>query len=301
MMMENTDDTFLAEWLDGRLTDEQLRAKVSANDFESYLQLRESLAGLEIADPDMQRNYVAIKQKKIAGLNAKPKVLQFYRYAAIAALLLVFVGLYQLFVFSNHAMTDYGESQTVVLADNSKVTLNARSEVSFPSLFSYNRTLKLSGEAYFEVQKGSTFTVKTAGGDVMVLGTKFNVIAREGFFEAVCYEGKVSVSNDKFSVILLPGEAIRFYGENSDTWKVANKKPLWTTGESEFRNTPLQYVIDDVENQYNLQIELPKNFMGARFTGTFTHRDLNTALQSVCIPMNLKFTKTPQGKIVISE
>ena len=56
------------------------------------------------------------------------------------------------------------------------------------------RRVRLEGEAFFKVAKGSTFTVDTKTGSVKVLGTQFNVKNRIGFFEVVCYEGLVGVT-----------------------------------------------------------------------------------------------------------
>jgi ferric-dicitrate binding protein FerR (iron transport regulator) len=206
-----------------------------------------------------------------------------------------------MFVFSNERQAGFGTTAKLALNDHSHVTLNAKSTVSYPTLFQYIRTLKLDGEAYFEVAKGSTFTVETPQGNVRVLGTKFNVLARPGFFEAVCYEGKVQVSHNDFCIILKPGEAVRFYGKKQETWKINEPKPLWTSGESGFRNTPLQYVITELENQYHKEIQYPKQMAAVRFTGSFTHKNLEIALQSVCLPLHLRYTETQPGKIVLSE
>jgi transmembrane sensor len=302
-MKNDNNDTFLADWLAGDLSDEQLRTKVSAEDFIAYQKLRSSLDVLELQSPDIDASYAAVKSKRIAALDKKyqPKVIQFYRYAAIAASVLVLVGLYNLFVFSNQMQTGYGDTSQVQLSENSAVTLNAKSTVSYPNFFALNRTLKLDGEAFFEVSKGSKFTVETTHGTVEVLGTKFNVVARDGIFEVVCQEGKVNVCNDNVNKILLAGDAIRFYSGDTETWKTApNQKPSWTNRESGFYKMPLEFVVAALENQYDTKIICPEKLKHVRFTGSFTHENLTTALQSVCIPMQLKYTQST-GKIVISE
>ncbi|MDP4820086.1 MAG: FecR family protein, partial [Saprospiraceae bacterium] len=91
--------------------------------------------------------------------------------------------------------TTIGESLVYTLPDGSTVTLNALSSVRFdPDGWSENRSLELQGEAYFEVRKGSSFEVLTPDGTITVLGTAFNVFAREGAFKVVCFEGKVRVA-----------------------------------------------------------------------------------------------------------
>jgi transmembrane sensor len=47
--------------------------------------------------------------------------------------------------------------------------------MSYSDDWSKERTLSLEGEAFFEVQKGSKFSVVTSDGIVEVLGTSFDV------------------------------------------------------------------------------------------------------------------------------
>jgi len=298
----DNNETFLADWLAGKISDDELRQIVPEADFEAYRELKRALHTYQVPNPDMEMNYSAIKSKMIAKNASKPTIFfSLFKYVAVAASLLLLVGLYHLFIFSNTTKTGIGSSSIISLSDNSTVTLNAGSEVSYPSLFYYNRSIKLEGEAFFEVEKGGKFTVKTKQGYVEVLGTKFNVNARPDFFEIICYEGKVNVcSNDK-SVVLAIGDAIRFYENKSETWKENEEHPLWINGESSFRNAPMHHVIAQFRNQYDYEVEYPQALKQTRFTGSFTHKNLTTALKSVCIPMNLKYTKTDTGKIIISE
>jgi transmembrane sensor len=303
MKNDNTNDTFLADWLAGNLTDEQLREKVTRDDFEAYEKLRTALGSVEIKNPNLEANYAAVKAKKIAALDQKriPKVVPLYRYAAIAASILVLVGLFNVFVFSNQMTTNYGETAGLLLSEHSSVTLNAKSEISYPNFFAFNRKIKLDGEAFFEVSKGSKFTVQTAHGDVEVLGTKFNVISRGGVFEVMCHQGKVKVCTGIVTKVLKPGDAIRFYANQIENWQTTpTEKPLWAQHESAFHKMPLGYVVAELENQYNTTIDYPKELQSIRFTGSFTHESLATALQSVCLPMHLKYTQT-NGKIIITE
>ena len=79
------------------------------------------------------------------------------------------------------------EMLTHVLPDRSTVRLNADSRIRVnEKKWEEKRQLALTGEAYFEVEKGQTFRVETDLGDVEVLGTKFNVYSRSGIFEVFC-------------------------------------------------------------------------------------------------------------------
>lgn len=300
--MENENETFLSDWLANKISDDQLRKLVTEAEFRDYQKLKNTLNDFTISNPDLHKNFEIVQQKIE---NQKPKtptkVIPLWRYSAIAATLLLFFGLFQLLYFSNENDTTFGSTQKITLPDDSKVTLNAKSKLSYPNLFRFNRTLKLEGEAYFEVQKGSTFTVETTLGSVKVLGTKFNVNAYKDYFEVVCYEGKVRVTTEDNFTILTPSESVRFYDHTSENWAdITIQRPSWIIGESAFKNVPVKYVIDKLKNQYNREVDFPINKQNIKFTGTFTHKNIETALKSICIPLHLKF-KIDSRKITITE
>lgn len=301
--MKNENETYLSDWLANKITDEQLKQLVGNDDFLDYQKLKKALEDLTVEAPDMEQNFSAVQQKwKAQKTKKKVKIFPLSRYTAVAATLLIFFGLFQLFYFSNTTETTFGDNKKLTLPDDSQVTLNAKSKLSYPGLFQYNRTLELDGEAFFEVQKGSDFTVKTNMGWVKVLGTKFNVIAYKDYFEVVCYEGKVRVQSKYKFTILTPTESVRFYGNDYENWADDSaKRPSWISGESSFKNVPVKYVINQFTNQYDVNVEFPKSLESVKFTGTFTHKNIETALKSICIPLHLNFIKNNSGKIIISE
>ena len=87
----------------------------------------------------------------------------------------------------------------LVLADGTKVWLNAGSRMAFPSEFTgTQRTVFLEGEAYFEVAHidAQPFVVNVKEIAVKVLGTRFNITAytADPTIETILLEGKVSLS-----------------------------------------------------------------------------------------------------------
>ena len=68
----------------------------------------------------------------------------------------------------------------MILADGTTVHLNAGSKLTYPVRFAGKRRIvALEGEAYFEVVQDEShpFVVQTHLGEVLVLGTAFNVNA----------------------------------------------------------------------------------------------------------------------------
>src|SRR5205085_10936617 len=83
-------------------------------------------------------------------------------------------------VLYNSISTPRGGQYQIVLADGSKVWLNAASSLRFPASFYGNeRNVELTGEGYFEITKNAAkpFHVKVNDMQVEVLGTHFNINA----------------------------------------------------------------------------------------------------------------------------
>lgn len=101
----------------------------------------------------------------------------------------------------NTLRTAAGEQYKLILPDGTKVWLNAASTLEFPASFAHvkTRSVKLEGEAYFEVVHNSQqpFMVETAHQTIEDLGTAFNVTAYKDdpFTKTTLLEGAVQVSN----------------------------------------------------------------------------------------------------------
>lgn len=300
--MEHKKDTFLANWLADKISDEQLKLLVSDEDFLAYQKLKNAIGNYTISSPNMDENFSKVQQKINKKQNIKKsEVMHLWKYTAVAASLLLFFVLYQVYYFSNEVKTDFGLTQTITLKDKSKVTLNAKSKLSFPNQFNWNRTLKLDGEAFFEVEKGSKFTVETLQGTISVLGTKFNVISENDFFEVNCYEGKVSVAVGLETTILNKNNSVRFYNKklNFSNDKL-NSKPNWINKESSFKDVPVEVVINRFINQFNKNVTYPEAIKNIKFNGSFSNTNLETALKSITIPLHLKYSIN-QNQIILSE
>ncbi len=94
-----------------------------------------------------------------------------------------------------------GARYQLVLADGTKVWMNAASKLTYPVSFSdAERRVKLEGEAYFEVMSSAVpFIVEAGKQEIRVLGTSFNVSAyhEDANFETTLVSGKVLVKTEK--------------------------------------------------------------------------------------------------------
>lgn len=298
----NKDESFLARWIAGELTSEELENFRNSEDFVLYNKINEASQTLKTPKFNKEETFGKIKKQTSKNDAAKVKQLfPLWGYAAAAAIIIAF-GIFYFTSATNTYETGFSEQLSVVLPDQSKVRLNANSHLEFKTYnWLDNRTLNLNGEAFFEVEKGNAFKVLTAQGCVEVLGTKFNVVARENYFEVQCREGKVQVtsvpSNEK--AILIPGKAVRVFKNKLETWEFNTSESTWTEGESTFFDTPIQQVLVALENQYQITVDASQIDLNTRFTGGFAHKDLNLALRTVCIPMDFTYNFNAEKRVLV--
>jgi transmembrane sensor len=186
------------------------------------------------------------------------------------------------------------EQKTITLPDQSSVTINAGSVVSYlPNKYDKKRTVKLDGEAFFEVEKGEQFIVETPCGSVTVLGTSFNVVARKDRFEVSCYTGKVKVENNKKqSQLLTPGQKALEQADHKtlsmQPFTAMDIKPEWTKGKFVFTGQSLRVVADELERQYAIQVLLEPGLDDLQYVGFFESGDLQEAVSLITWPLHLE-------------
>ena len=186
-------------------------------------------------------------------------------------------------------ITAAGQRAQTVLPDGSKVWLNASSKIVYHnSLWSSDRQIDLSGEAYFEVEsdKEHPFIVKTKQLTVEATGTAFNVnaYAPDHVAAVTLVKGKVAVTLDqKKTISLSPGEKIDYnlatslYNVNkTNTYKWCS----WKDGILIFRDDPLEYVFKRLGQTYNVEFILKDAELGKySYKATFEGESLNEILR----------------------
>jgi len=295
-------DTFLAKWLEGEISDTELKAHVSESDYRSYLKLRKGLEVSEQLNASTANSFAKIQQR-ISKRQQKVKPLYRNWSIGIAASIVLLSGLFSLRGDDNVSFeTGFGDHKTIVLLDGSEVIMNSKSKITYNEEdWQANRALTLEGEAYFKVEKGSTFTVNTKNGSVTVLGTQFNINSTNDFFEVVCFEGKVRVKILESDHILLPNATVRkISGILSQSSITQFLEPRWITGESTFKSVPLRYVISALEHQYDIKFDSEAIDDATIFSGSFPHANLNIALKTVFKTLHIKYIEKENRNIKLS-
>lgn len=162
---------------------------------------------------------------------------------------------------SNELIIPRGGENTVILADGTTVHLNAGSKLTYPVRFAGKRRIvALEGEAYFDVARDEAhpFVVQTHLGEVMVLGTAFNVNAYTN--ARVCYttlvRGKVQFfAPNVGTVTLQPGEQAIVSANGTEKRTVDLDEYIgWVNGVYNFKNRSLGEIMETFERWYDIQV-----------------------------------------------
>jgi len=230
---------------------------------------------------------------------------RFYRYAAAVILLLAIAGTVP-FIYSKSVKSVPGEHVHVALPDGSTVELNAGSHIKYyPLKWFFQRKIIFEGEAFFQVQKGKKFDVQSKIGTTEVLGTSFNIYARNKKYRVTCISGKVKVETiTKQSVILLPGSQAKVQKGKLVVEKKVNTDNVmsWNNNRFFFSGTPLHEVIDEIERQYGVTIKIQDELYNRNFAGNFPKKHtVEEVLDFVCKTMQVKFVKQSENVFLVVE
>jgi len=174
----------------------------------------------------------------------------------------------------NTLTTQRGNQYQLTLPDGTRVWLNAASSITYPTSFAgANRTVSITGEAYFEVAKipSQPFHVKADGQDVAVLGTSFNVndYPDEPAGRTTLIDGSVRVATAKSSRVLVPGQqALIKEGGIQLVPKADIEQTLaWKDGLVKLTGASIREVMRQVSRWYDVDVEYQGDLDNAVFVG----------------------------------
>lgn len=215
-----------------------------------------------------------------------------------------------------------GERKSVVLADGTKVILNANSQLMLHPHFKQGmRDLTLQGEAYFDVQQDAQhpFVIHTTHMDVKVLGTSFNIMAYKNDTKTATslISGAVEVivkgENGK-RIVLQPNEKVTLDNTGpaasnhtppafqlSKVNVQANHQLItetaWINDKLAFQDETLEEVAHKLERWYGVDIKVDSTIAGSyHYTAVFEKETLPQALH--ILQLILPFQYTIHGTVV---
>lgn len=280
------------------------------NKFREVWEISSNLKAYQEIDTESSlknvKNRIDFKSKPEA------KVRPLWMFMRVAAILIVFVGIYLIFNNkSNNAETakmikieSTNDLKTVVLPDKTVVTMNLASVIEYPENFTGNeRRVKFEGEAYFQVSPDKTkpFIIETGKSETRVVGTAFNLNARasEENESIVVTEGIVEFSGKtektKVPVRLVKGEKAVL---NAELKKEENNDinfMSWKTGVFVFDNQNLSEALNALSGYYHVEFKLNDSALSNyTLSGNYEKLSLDELIEILEMTIHVKIVRKGQ-------
>lgn len=268
----------------------------------------------DILSEEQNKQYFQSLKRSSLGIRENRHV-----YFVIAASLVVLISiLYSLFSNSktDNIIEHFSETATIdhlELSDGSHVWMNQDSKLLYPSEFRRKeRSVQLTGEAYFEIQKdnGRVFKIYTDALEIWVVGTCFNINSYTNNNTEV-----VTVTSGKVGVRLINSETDTYCivnkGESCMLEKNSGKLTIvpisdknyltWKTNIFEFRNARLEEVLSSVAEHFNKNFLIPVPELGdLKISATFNEMELEGIINTISLTLKLNI-KEENDTIIVSE
>lgn len=222
----------------------------------------------------------------------------------VAAILIIGLLCYSSYYFYNSnkelgsqlfcVSTNSGERVNIVLPDSSLVDLNSSSDIKYTvsDFKGDNRKISFNGEAYFDIKTmpHRPFIIDAGEIEVIVKGTIFNFMVREGDDEAVLslLKGNVQLTSRKTAetVDIHPNEkaVINYVTGNIEVIPIGINDNItaWRSDRLIFVNATYQEVISQLGKFYGDSIfTSPTSEYSERFTGMLPLNNLAVAINIV--------------------
>jgi len=296
-------DERILKYCEGRLSEQEQNCllKEAQNDPELKQLIKEyqrlhSLFGLIPEKIDVWegiKGYAAFKSR-VASQRRRAWMVSFGRYAAVLVLAFVSAwmlisfysskdgfGKKELIAFRQELVVPPGQRAELTLPDGTKVWLNAGSRLSYPSFFTKERKVFLSGEGFFDVAKNETspFIVSTRTIDVKAVGTRFNVFSypNDDYASVYLQEGKVKAyfpSEEEKGIMLLPEQYLVQKDGRLELSVMDSDELLWREGIYTFKRQKLGNIIKKLELYYDIEIVASNpEILDYEYVGKFRQQD----------------------------
>ena len=213
---------------------------------------------------------------------------------AAAACVALFV-FYSFFMFETYQGGNQQAENVVYLPDDSRVVLADGARLKFSKMF-FQRSVQLKGEAYFEVEKGSSFYVNTREGGVQVIGTRFSVNDLNKSLKVHCYEGVVGVDYFKEKVKITEG--VQFNGVNHNVNVFENYDtgyPRYAIFNFNGVNVHVNEIWPLIENYFGVT----DSTFNESFTGSISTGNVKEVIDIICTSMKISYQVVNEDEVVI--
>lgn len=207
--------------------------------------------------------------------------------AAASILIIALAGIFYFSTFTKPTLVASSQQQiqTATLNDGSTITLRPHTKLFSLADNKNKRSFKLEGEAYFEVTSdpNRAFSVEAGNGTVTVLGTKFTLSSWGNQTQIYLEEGSVQfdAAQTNNSIVLEPGQAASIdLTKNIHTKDLASADEYtdWINSEIIFDNRTAEYIFQELEQQFDINIEAPDSVLSISLSGGIDLQDRSQSL-----------------------
>lgn len=206
---------------------------------------------------------------------------------------------------AGEVVTGASESTTVRLGDGSVVRLGPGSRLRVTG-DSNSREVWMEGRAYFSVARDESrpFRIRTHAGDALVLGTRFDLEARDDDMRVLVVEGAVRMGAPGTQVEIAASE-VGMVGDGGapvtrpiDAGEL-DRELAWVGNFIAFENTPLSRAADELSRRFGVPV-LVLDSVVARETvrATFTDESLEEITRVLCRAVSVHCS-VQDGKVTI--
>jgi len=262
--------------------------------------IRQHIARIEASTPDTQA-----RQEDLPARSRRFATRYWLAAASVVLLLCAAIGFYQSFFQYKTFATDFGQTLSFGLPDGSQVTLNANSSLRIPR-FGFgddSREVFLRGEAEFQVKhthNNARFIVKTPYAlDVVVLGTRFSVLARNRATRVALTQGKVQLfyktAKKTHKKTMKPGELASLNQQGQvEISPMANpsEQTAWKDHRFVFAATPLSEIALMIEEVFGVKVLIPEPSVAQMtVSGSFAAHDAEELIETLAEASTLTYSK----------
>jgi transmembrane sensor len=203
-----------------------------------------------------------------------------------------------------------GGKYHITLSDGTKVWLNSSSALTFPATFTgTGRTVRVTGEAYFEVAKNAKmpFKIDVNGKQIIeVIGTHFNInaYADENNITTTLLEGSVKVTYKDKSTYIIPGQtAINNFDQHIIVKQADLEEVMaWKNDSFIFNNENITSIMRKISRWYDVDVAYKGEMKNINFDGSYSRsKGLASLLKNIELVNKVRFITKERRITVIAK
>ncbi|MEO5684811.1 MAG: FecR domain-containing protein [Chitinophagaceae bacterium] len=262
---------------------------------------------------------VITSHRRVVGLTA---------FMRVAAAVIIIGGL-SFWMISRNASpeqysfaTAFGEVKTITLPDQSQVTLNGNSSITYSGSWKKNaaREVWIKGEGYFNVthlnndsmhiKPAERFIVHCGDLNIEVLGTTFNVKARHGKTNVALITGKIKIDYataavENKTIVMAPGDYVEYKASKLVAAKKLPKPAqvsTWTVNEITFTDATLKEIAETLQDNYGYTVSVKEDsLLRLKIEGDISVNNITDLLDVLTTSLNITIQQSAGKHITISK